>query len=44
MLFRSELRELLRTLKIPSVQAAVGSLEAHAAEPEYLTESTWPSG
>ena len=39
-----ELRELLRTLKIPSVQAAVGSLEAHAAEPEYLTESPWPSG
>jgi dihydroorotate dehydrogenase (NAD+) catalytic subunit len=39
-----ELRELMRTLKIPSVKAAIGSLEAHAAEPEYLPVSPWSSG
>lgn len=39
-----ELRELLRTLKIPSVRAAIGCLEAHPAEPEHLAESPWSSG
>lgn len=36
-----ELRELMRTLEIPSVRAAIGSLEAHAPEPEYQPRSPW---
>jgi dihydroorotate dehydrogenase (NAD+) catalytic subunit len=39
-----ELRELLRSLEIPSVRAAIGSLEAHPAEPEYLPQSPWSFG
>lgn len=38
----AELQALLRSLRIPSVSAAVGSLEAHAGEAEYLAQSPWP--
>lgn len=38
-----ELRTLLGTLGFPSARAAIGSLQAHAAEPEYLVESPWMS-
>ncbi|PCC66670.1 dihydroorotate oxidase B, catalytic subunit [Nannocystis exedens] len=38
-----ELRTLLRTLGFASARAAIGSLQPHAAEPEYLAESPWSS-
>lgn len=36
-----ELRQLMRTLGLPSVQAAIGCLESHPAEPEPLLHSPW---
>ncbi|WP_434415315.1 dihydroorotate dehydrogenase [Nannocystis pusilla] len=38
-----ELRTLLGTLGFSSARAAIGSLQAHAAEPEHLAESPWMS-
>lgn len=40
----AELRALLRELGYASVEAAVGRLEVHQGEPEFMSQSPWSSG